>query len=647
MFTVSDGRRAGQQEGGGHEGVAADHRGLPPHQGLRIAAILAVFLGLGASVLLEHKPYTFLWGDATFYANVNRSLAVSGSFRQDEMTARSWYYDELGWNRKLGQEWSNVALGADGESLYPKHHVLLPLAAQPLYLLLGNNGLLLFNLLLMVLAAGLLVTLLEGVGTGGVGAAVVVLLAYLGPAAIRDVYHYSNDQFSACLFLLGYVVFLGRLGAAAGTSRGTREDVWPHVLQALGGIAWGALVWAKPVHGLLVAAAGAPLIWAWVRDRRWSMMVAAGAGFLGVLAIHGVVNWAWFGSPFETSYDRILVRDGGVLMLDSARTAFNQPLPKGLHALLFTHRLAFIKGFPLLVFYPLGLLVMAWRGRWKHASLSLFVISGVLLIYGRYDYPSHRFLFPFLFFALSPIAALANEGVAAARRLYARWRLLDGPGLRRVAAVALGLVLATGLLRVAWPRLVDDISRPRDLERLRVMSDDRVPCDFFNLKVQRWECSHSDRGPDEMVGAPKHGECAIPPRAEGAGKGTGASRDDERAPWLRFPLYGTWKSKTVTVTAPAGAVGFRYRAIPDPGTARALKGSLQVSVDGPGALAASEHAFGAPPPGSEGSKGNEVHARVPVRAGQAVTLRVDQLDGRRVASDALCIRWEWIQDSGT
>jgi hypothetical protein len=592
------------------------------------AVVLAVLVGLGSSVFLEHEPYSFLWGDATFYANVNRSLAETGTFRQDEMTARSWYYDDLDWNRRLGQEWSNVALGADGESLYPKHHVLLPVAAQPFYLLMGHNGLLFFNVLLMVLSAGLLMVLLQGVGLGGLGGFAVVLLAYLGPAALRDAYHYSNDQFAAFLFLSGYVTLL-RIPDPPWNDRKVLL-----VAAVLGGAAWGALVWAKPVHGMLVVAAGVPLIWRWARSRNVPAFVTAGLGFFTILCVHGTVNWLWFGSPFETSYDRILVREGGVLMLDSARTAFNQDLFGGVHELLFGHRLAFIKGFPVLAFYPAGLLVMVLRRRWRTAALSLLVVSGVILVYGRYDYPSHRFLFPFLFFALAPVAFLANEGVDLARTLQAWLRGGGARGLSRLGAAAGIAVLLLGLLGLAWGRALEELPRPRDLERLRVRIDDRIPCDFFNVKVQRWECSHRDRLPAQMVGAAHPGECAFP------GGGQPGSPEADASPWLRLPLGGTWQRKSVSVTAPKGAVGFRYQAIMDPESSRAQKATFGVTAS-PGATA-QEHHFGPP-----GKPGVEARARVSVREGDEVSVWVTEVEGPRAPVDALCLRWAWLMSDGS
>ena len=88
-----------------------------------------------------HLP-TYLPGDCPFY----RATALS-LLREKDLDL----HDDMAWNvvRPQGQ----VALGARGE-WYPKHPILLPLAALPFYASLGDQGLLAFNVLTSVMYAG-------------------------------------------------------------------------------------------------------------------------------------------------------------------------------------------------------------------------------------------------------------------------------------------------------------------------------------------------------------------------------------------------------------------------------------------------------------------------------------------------------------
>src|SRR5205823_10535978 len=85
-----------------------------------------------------HLP-TYLPGDCPFYRATALSLLHDNDLD---------LHDDMAWNvvRPQGQ----VALGARGE-WYPKHPILLPLAALPFYASLGDQGLLAFNVLQVAL----------------------------------------------------------------------------------------------------------------------------------------------------------------------------------------------------------------------------------------------------------------------------------------------------------------------------------------------------------------------------------------------------------------------------------------------------------------------------------------------------------------
>ncbi|HAN31367.1 MAG TPA: hypothetical protein DCQ06_07200, partial [Myxococcales bacterium] len=125
-----------------------DVKSSPRHCNWIVPAVL--LFGLGSSVLLDYESNTFLHGDGSFYATMNRSL-LDGTLQQRDYQPVSWYEDKLGWNHHMDPGWSNVSLGGDGKTWYPKHPTLMPIVATVFFVPLGYAGLLLFNLLALVI----------------------------------------------------------------------------------------------------------------------------------------------------------------------------------------------------------------------------------------------------------------------------------------------------------------------------------------------------------------------------------------------------------------------------------------------------------------------------------------------------------------
>jgi|GEM_PF-2056479 len=563
----------------------------------RSVALAIVALALILRVVPAYAPYTFLVEDGTFYANVNRSLTENGTFRQDATTARSWYFDDLGWNRDLPQDWSNVALGVD-DRLYPKHPVLMPLAAEPFYAALGLDGLLLFNLGCVLLAAWFALGVLDPRGERPLVSAAVAATC-LSPTLVRLAYGFSNDVFAA-VPLIG-----GALALATGARDGARG--WrPFVA----GAALAGAVWARPVHGLAVLVIAAPWVVARLRERSWGGLGRLAAGFGAVLAIPGALQWAWYGSPFVTGYDRILVREHGVVALDTARAAFTWPGWGDWWRVVVTDESSFVRGFPLLALVPLGWVAQVARGRWGEALASGLVLGGASAIYAGYAWPSSRFLVPFLVFLAGPLAALleiAARGVTVGREVLARWAPRGG----RVAAwglAGLGVLLAAGgVLRWIGPR-----GDAGELSRARVSTLDGRPCDFWNLKWQRWECSHLDRDLHDMVGVPQEGECDLP--------GSG---------WVRLPASGPFQGKALEVARPAGATALEWTIAADP--AGRPKNAVPVTVAGLAPEARVRLVSSAAPEVRRAQLAAGAEAvRFAVTADPAVTARA-----------GVCLRWAW------
>jgi hypothetical protein len=116
-------------------------------------------------------------------------------------------------------------------------------------------------------------------------------------------------------------------------------------------------------------------------------------GVAGFLAL----NLLWFGSPFTTSYDRIVTMTRGVLGLASHRDDFTRPFFASLVPTLLTHPQGFLQTAP---YWPLSLVacMRLARKRWDEALVLVALVWGPTLVIVTYDHwqLSHygnRFLF--------------------------------------------------------------------------------------------------------------------------------------------------------------------------------------------------------------------------------------------------------------
>src|SRR5436190_4885584 len=111
---------------------------------LAVAVGLAALVAGGAFALAKHRPLTFLVGDGPYYA----ATAVS-ILHDHDLDLRNQLRGGL---EVHGRQ---IALGPNG-AWYPKHPLLMPLAALPFLALFGMDGFLLFNLAVLGAVAALM-----------------------------------------------------------------------------------------------------------------------------------------------------------------------------------------------------------------------------------------------------------------------------------------------------------------------------------------------------------------------------------------------------------------------------------------------------------------------------------------------------------
>lgn len=355
--------------------------------GGRFAALVAaaVFLFGTAWAAARHRPLTFLVGDGPYYAATAVSL-----LHDHDLDLRNQL------NGGLRVHGAQIALGDDG-AWYPKHPILMPVAALPFLAAFGMDGLLLFNLVVLALLAAAM-GLHARRHAPAVAAAATVALLLLGTFLRGYVYNLSPDLFATLLFLLAV------LALAAGKS-------------VRAGFLIGAAVAAK---FLLIVLIPWIALWAFLRlGARGALRLLAGAApaAAGLLAL----NAALFGSPWVTSYDRGVAVDGGEERIVTHRSQFDGSLLDGLEGELLDRTHGLLPTAPIVLLALPGLVLLSRRDR-TEALVTVGIAATLLFVLAPYrgwsaSHYGNRFLMPALAL-LAPAIALACGHLAerSARR---------------------------------------------------------------------------------------------------------------------------------------------------------------------------------------------------------------------------------------
>lgn len=435
-----------------------------PAATVRWGAVVAVaFLLLHVPFLAaKYEPNTWLYRDGAFYFTTLRAITEHGRLEQKELQPRSWYEDRLGWNDRLSDDWSNVALGREGR-WYPKHPVLLPVLSIPLYTLFGTPGTLFTNVLLNLAFVLLVFLLARRVARIEIAALTATLVA-AQPIVQTVSYWYSNDLLSAVLLLGALEAALGRCFRFAG-------------------ILAGFALWSRVTNATYLPA----LVLVALAEGGWKAVFASARYALLPLGLFAGLNTWQFGAPWITPYQAVLVREGGRMTTASHGRLFNVPLLQGFRHLVVGADGAFA-AFPLFGPGLLGLAVLARRRSLLAIALLLFcTLQAILLM--KYDWYRSYFLYPA--FGGSAVGLAALLGV-----LFPDEATAKDPSIIRIPRwiplAALGLLVVAGVGYRASTRADRDLLSSR-ISEARV-SLGEIPCDYWNPQNERWECSHFDQG---------------------------------------------------------------------------------------------------------------------------------------------------------
>lgn len=415
----------------------------------------------------RYEPNSWLFADGAFYFTTTRSLAEHGRLEQRELHPQSWYVADLSWNKRLDDAWSNVALGRDG-GWYPKHPVLLPALAVPLYLLAGTPGTLWTNVLLNLAFVLLVFLLCRRVARVEIAALAAIAVCAM-PFVQRMSYTFSND-------LLGAVLILGALESTFARRFG------------LAGVLFGLSLWSRVTNAAFLPA----FLVLGAAQGGWRAVGRAALFACLPLSVYAALNTWMFGAPWITSYQSVLVRENGVPTTASHTRLFNVPFATGLRRIVLGKDGAFAS-FPLLAPGLLGLFASA-RTRRSWAVGLLLAALLPLLAFVTYDWYRPHFLYP--------VYGLSAMGLASLAALV--WRRRDERPERvwripAVAVAALALLVAGALLAHRFSHRRDPAQLSSHLESARVYLGS-IPCDYFNPQNERWECSRYDKGGWAMTG---------------------------------------------------------------------------------------------------------------------------------------------------
>jgi hypothetical protein len=352
---------------------------------------MAVFFASALMCVGRPSPLGFLVGDGPYYAETSVSLAFD-----HDLDLRNQLVGGL------AVHGPQIALGPDG-AWYPKHPILLPLLGVPFVLLFGVRGLLLLNLLIVASVAALFYALARR-HAGPAASAAALLLIACGTFLHAYVYNLSPDLFAALLVLLGSRDLFER--------RPLRAGIW-----------LGAAVLAKP---LLVIVPPAALLLAWSQGR-WRSTARLAAGHLPAIAALCVFNWALFGSPFTTSYDRNVVLVAGRETVSSHRDQFDGDVLAGAAGQLFDRRHGLLPTAPVILLAVPGWVILHRRRRDEalYVASILALLLAVLSPYRQWStsHVGHRFLIPALVLLGAPLALACEAAFEGVRRRTASRRL--------------------------------------------------------------------------------------------------------------------------------------------------------------------------------------------------------------------------------
>lgn len=446
-------------------------------QKTHITVFFFLLLFYTVTSLFQYVPYHFLRGDSSFYAQIDRSLVEHLTLRQEKVQPRSWYTRNMGWNYNYPDSWSDISLGSNGR-WYPKHPFLMPLVAVPFFIAFGTLGLLLFSIL--VASLGMYFAFLASERLFGNRAALITLAVFIPfQIMVYNTYGFRNDIFYATLVSASLFYAI---------------DERP----AISGIMAGFALFAKVTNILILLPVLLPIL---ILQGRRSILrfIAAASGPVFLLAL---ANTVMYGAPWILSYQRVLVMHNGHTEVVQHSADFRFPFWAGIKRLIMNRSQGILYIAPASTIGVLGLFFLFRKARWL--ALGIFIaFLAFFLFHAKYIYLWGRFFLPWYEVSMVPAAAFVlavDHGLDHVK--------IRGKRLAWAWGGLFVLLAFLGLVRWAWQSSFP-ADMYREVESLSVFLGD-IPCDYFNMGDEKWECSHFDHGNRYFTGRALGNQCEFP-----------------------------------------------------------------------------------------------------------------------------------------
>jgi hypothetical protein len=351
----------------------------------KVFLVICLILVYGAYNVRQYKPYTFAVYDPGWFVSTVMSIA-----EDHDLDLRNQLKNDP------SQAADQTAQGKHGE-WYPLHEIVMPIATLPLFFAFGINGCLIFNIMISIFLMILIFLLCEHFADTYSAFASTALTAFVS-LFINYTYSYSLDVFSTFLLLLAFLGAVRRM-------------------YLLSGCVWGLSVFARFSNIVTILAFLLYIFLASVLDTSHKPIhwqgISRGKALLkyliGALPWGGcflLTNWAMFGSPMITSYDRWQHFVNGNAIVSSQRNAFSCSILDNLPKVLLDPQSGLFVGAPLLILA----LAFGMRGFWQkarnEAAFFIVISASLLLLFSAYcnampGIPGNRYLMPVV--ALSAI----------------------------------------------------------------------------------------------------------------------------------------------------------------------------------------------------------------------------------------------------
>jgi hypothetical protein len=293
---------------------------------------------------------TFLVGDCPYYRATLLSLLKDADLDIKNNFSRRQYAAA-----------GNVAQGQHGE-WYPKHTILMPIAALPFYVVAHDAGLVAFNAVQLSLLLTLMWLGARRYTSVTLATALTFWFAF-GTMLRSAAYNFAPDIFSTLLVTAAVVAVL-----------------WRHA--ALAGVLLGFAVWSKWTNLVFLPLPGLFLLVHRDFRRVLRLAVACALPLLALMAL----NHHMFGSAFTTPYDRVLVMEGDHMVLEiSHRAFFDVPFWTGLWRQLTDKQLGLWVACPPVLLAPLGAYWLAKRAP-TEALLITAMCGAQLATFAKYEH---------------------------------------------------------------------------------------------------------------------------------------------------------------------------------------------------------------------------------------------------------------------